>query len=1727
MLTSALNFLTDKRKRFNRSDTVPVFSIDNEVEKGILSEQVAQDVRTFDDSELDIGGRNITQCKSVANSASMLKLPSDLTSQPVYFIDGDKDVNLTNQVIESSNSGTVFGATKGKQIAETNNLEVSVAKMLPTVEGFEPNIISTVRDENVHQVAVFQKQAQQTVRYYSPDGQLSEELRTKPNETNVKRSHSNVTKPSDGKGTVTVTQPASCSKNRTARLRSRVTKSKLQRSRSSAQISRSSASTEVTYPKTNHIRSTSNQRDPTVDPYTEVREESGTESKQRSRKRGRNWIDRGRRSRSVNVLGKSPSPCMGAHKDLYDLLSRIAGRGTSDKFYRIRVPDFPVTSGTTRSVRHLPKKELHDAGIVSVQTSSENIMGPAELALTGAALLGCSNASGAHSKLNRYAVVRRLRRNNSTINWPLSRQTIECDPSQCELTSQNAGDLLLPSRTKTVSHGEHTPVSPELYHTLKEVFSHVEQNELEYMLKEFKKIYSLSIELKLGKHNQCNTFGLSLLDISLLVSSLEMTLYLMALDFQLGPELNEPLTNIPTCILGRDPLKYHLARCVGETEVHLVSLKNEVKVLVSKSNELGRPNLAGSAEDINNAGASELSVTRTSLFSEIAEKERQIAEQEDNIKYLAKLHNGLNRFPLFPPSPTKVVLMVSSPNSILIRITPPRVTNISRHSVDHRAEEDRTDSVEDTTSCESSTEEFNEGRRVACADSYGNFILRYRIEWSSSVEFGEKETTYCVVEPPVRLDKLLNSANTPSSRYFKSSLFRTGFYELTDLQPEKFLFVRVYSYSVRGWSEPCYAEPRCIRPSSWFEALPIISKSTESTDSSEVSTVTGHEGVVPPLRYVGNSLNEEFRSVKQLLDQQIFLWVHKPSNLSGTEGVGHGSSPVNDDGLKRTKSPMIQRKRSFRFPFTSKSIKFVKQTKSGVYLALLCHTDFQMDDLDGEKGSKCQIVTVDDCLPMICITREEIASASSFYSDISWFSRLVADPSIGPDLQLINEHILRIPTPNNLQLRYHLLDALTKLQVALGSCNVGSVYPELFRGKMLDLLLSNPTQQTSATTVTASIESTESISADEPSDSVPPQNSTQPDLTTPHSSSSILVLVRHVRNLSDTSLSSGMRWSPLHKFLRQNKVNAENFCPLGLDSEPGSKIQACETDKEGKPVCRTEPMSLSPEANLLMRLDSLMQYSSASNQRLPPGLYVTFVQMQARLNQQANILVSKGSDTPFMLPTERVRKRSHVTCAEWTALCQLQNTKDENRATYHEDLSHSSDYEYRFVKQLYCASTRLVRRLQVSEEESEQLRIYLPEVVRISPQHSLILLFPAADQVCLPPTSSIVSPLPTCAWCSMAFFERNLGMTYDPIYHCRISSLLAILDLLVPLSVFVQRQCISDTEWSQNSDRTSALQSIQQQIESLFSGKRWLSEAIGTARDRKRSNQPATTLLSNLRFSSEPPLLASRALARNIKLLQSTGSLDEMFPSGGPLNSATIGLINRYTTASSSHDVQSEVDSSSRDINRLLSRISREMDKPQVGYKSVPSSTSGDKPSHILRVYAEYPTGLAPGTSVRLKVGLKTTAKSIARVVVEKLAETAQRKQCRQVSDRPVDSGLLCVEQTTKQYCLIVSVGETERCLPETFRPLLLQQPWRDGRFSIRSVEDWNAKISPTRTYLIAEHILPTSSFENLTFIQTTFRPLRPARAKLIQVAAEFFHAKIKPPLTVYLDGRPVTTVPK
>ncbi|KER32874.1 hypothetical protein T265_01160 [Opisthorchis viverrini] len=1723
MLTSALNFLTDKRKRFNRSDTVPVFSIDNEVEKGILSDPVAQDVRTFDDSELDIGGRNINQCKSITNSASMLKLPS----QPVCFIDGDKDVNLTNQVIESSHSGTACGAMKGEQTAQTNNLEVNVAKMLSTVKDFDTNSISTVHDENAHQTVVFQKHAQQTVRYYSPDGQLSEELRTKPNETNIKRSHSNITKPSESKGTVTVTQPASCSKNRTARIRSRVTKSKLQRSRSSAQISRSGASTEVTYPKTNHTRSTSNQRDPTVGPDAGVREESGTESKQRSRKRGRNWTDRGRRSRSVNVLGKSPSPCVGVHKDLYDLLSRIAGRGTSDRFYRIRVPDFPVMPSTTRPARHPPKKELHDAGIAFTQTSSENIMGPAELALTGAALLGCSNASGAHSKLNRYAVVRRLRRNNSTINWPLSRQTVECDLSQCEPTSQNAGDLLLPSRTKTVSHGEHTPVSPELYHTLKEVFSYVEQNELEYMLKEFKKIYSLSIELKLGKHNQCNTFGLSLLDISLLVSSLEMTLYLMALDFQLGPELNDPLTNIPTCILGRDPLKCHLARCVGETEVHLVSLKNEVKALVSKSNELGRPNLAGSAEDINNAGASELSLTRTSLFSEIADKERQIAEQEDNKKYLAKLHNGLNRFPLFPPSPTKVVLMVSSPNSILIRITPPRVTNITRHSVDHTAEEDRTDSMDDTTSCESSTEEFSEGRRINCADSYGNFILRYRIEWSSSVEFGEKETAYCIVEPPVRLDKLFNSVSAPSSRYFKSSLFRTGFYELTDLQPDKFIFVRVYSYSVRGWSEPCYAKPRCIRPSSWFEALPILSKSTESTDSSELSTAAGHEGVVAPLRYVGNSLSEEFRSVKQLLDQQIFLWVHKPSNLTGTEGVGHGSSPVNDDGLKRTKSPMIQRKRSFRFPFTSKSIKFVKQTKTGVYLALLCHTDFQMDDLDGEKGSKCQIVSVDDCLPMICVTREEIASASSFYSDISWFSRLVADPSIGPDLQLINEHILRIPTPNNLQLRYQLLDALTKLQVALGSCNVGSVYPELFRGKMLDLTITTPTQQTSATTATAtaaSIESTESISADEPSDS---QTSTQHDLTTPHSSSSILVLVRHVRNMSDISLSNGMRWIPLHKFLRQNKVNSENFCPIGLDSEPGSKIQACETDKEGKPVCRTEPMTLSPEANLLMRLDSLMQYSSASNQRLPPGLYVTFVQMQARLNQQANILVSKASDTPFMLPTERVRKRSHVTCAEWTALCQLQNTKDENRATYHEDLSHSGDYKYRFVKQLYRASTRLVRRLQVTEEESKQLRIYLPEVVRISPQHSLILLFPAADQVCLPPTSTIASPLPTCAWCSMAFFERNLGMTYDPLYHCRISSLLAILDLLVPLSVFVQRQCISDSEWSQNSDRTSALQSIQQQIESLFSGKRWLSEAIGTARDRKRSTQPATTLLSNLRFSSGPPLHAPRALARNIKLFQSTGSLDERFPSGGPLNSAKIGPGNRYTNAYRSQDVQCEVDSRSGDTDRVLSGISREMDESRVGYESVPSSTSSDKPPNILRVYAEYPTGLASGTSVRIKVGLKTTAKSIARVVVEKLAETAQRTQYRKVSDRPVDSGLLSVEQITKEYCLIVSVDGTERCLPETIRPLLLQQPWRDGRFSVRSLEDWKSKISPTRTYLIAEQILPTSSCENLTFIQTTFRPLRPARAKLIQVAVEFFHAKTRPPLTVYLDGRPVSTVPK
>ncbi|XP_034113000.1 uncharacterized protein LOC117573733 isoform X7 [Drosophila albomicans] len=114
----------------------------------------------------------------------------------------------------------------------------------------------------------------------------------------------------------------------------------------------------------------------------------------------------------------------------------------------------------------------------------------------------------------------------------------------------------------------------------------------------------------------------------------------------------------------------------------------------------------------------------------------------------------------------------------------------------------------------------------------------------------------------------------------------------------------------------------------------------------------------------------------------------------------------------------------------------------------------------------------------------------------------------------------------------------------------------------------------------------------------------------------------------------------------------------------------------------------------------------------------------------------------------------------------------------------------------------------------------------------------------------------------------------------------------------------------------------------------------------------------------------------------------------------------------------------------------------------------------IIQVYTAYNTGLASGTSLKLHVTPKTTAREVINLVVKQLNMAAVLKG----SKGPIYSA-----DMLDNFCLVAVIGARERCLRDDFKPLQLQSPWKKGRLYVRQKHELLAAIehSNRKSHLI------------------------------------------------------------
>ncbi|XP_064553293.1 ankyrin repeat and fibronectin type-III domain-containing protein 1 isoform X2 [Drosophila montana] len=142
---------------------------------------------------------------------------------------------------------------------------------------------------------------------------------------------------------------------------------------------------------------------------------------------------------------------------------------------------------------------------------------------------------------------------------------------------------------------------------------------------------------------------------------------------------------------------------------------------------------------------------------------------------------------------------------------------------------------------------------------------------------------------------------------------------------------------------------------------------------------------------------------------------------------------------------------------------------------------------------------------------------------------------------------------------------------------------------------------------------------------------------------------------------------------------------------------------------------------------------------------------------------------------------------------------------------------------------------------------------------------------------------------------------------------------------------------------------------------------------------------------------------------------------------------------------------------KSLAHHSSEEDTASCSSLNAEQSSTG---AGIIQVYTAYNTGLASGTSLKLHVTPKTTAREVINLVVKQLNMAAVLKG----SKGPIYSA-----DMLDNFCLVAVIGARERCLRDDFKPLQLQSPWKKGRLYVRQKHELLAAIehSNRKSHLI------------------------------------------------------------
>ncbi|KAA0705062.1 Ankyrin repeat and fibronectin type-III domain-containing protein 1 [Triplophysa tibetana] len=279
----------------------------------------------------------------------------------------------------------------------------------------------------------------------------------------------------------------------------------------------------------------------------------------------------------------------------------------------------------------------------------------------------------------------------------------------------------------------------------------------------------------------------------------------------------------------------------------------------------------------------------------------------------------------------------------------------------------------------------------------------------------------------------------------------------------------------------------------------------------------------------------------------------------------------------------------------------------------------------------------------------------------------------------------------------------------------------------------------------------------------------------------VLVLMRDV---GACVLLEGVRWIPVSKFQLQRR------------SSSSDEATALET--------------------LLTTLHEKLSYHRSSRKCLSPGLYLGYLKLYTSVDQ-IRVLVSHKH--PNVLCHGKIRDNGHVSREEWEWLQSLNSL--EGSVEVCDDVQSAP---HRLLLELRTAAKDLLSSINIHNNQAQDFRVYVKEVVELGEGVSFLLLLPPCEEVCSPPGQNHLCSLRSSFFTlPLQIFELVHFEVYSPSFialYCRVSALLGLESLMSQQSL---REAFSETELLAAKQKHQQVEEYVQHLEDLWRDARWMA----------------------------------------------------------------------------------------------------------------------------------------------------------------------------------------------------------------------------------------------------------------------------------------------------------------